>query len=247
MHAFLEAHTRCVWCCFHRACTRVGWATCDRRMSAVWSTLVHVISARASDPLCAPQGLINSVTRLCMYYPQKSKACYTGLMRLPTHANVLFPLTVIKNVTHVTCCMQGVPANRARAAAKAALETAGLRFAQHRRTDSLSGGMKRRLSVAIAMVNRRNHLNMPRFRVASTPYSCFVITWQVGDAAQLLVLDEPSTGLDPGARHQLWNMLRRLVVVGEENRCFVGRGSARSQQYLTCATTTRYSIPNLQS
>ena len=154
---------------------------------------------------------------------------------------------VITSITDVTCYTKGVPANRAQAAAEAALDTAGLRFAQHRRADSLSGGMKRRLSVAIATVKRRHHLNMPRTQVSSTSFFCFVTTRQVGEAAKLLVLDEPSTGLDPDARHQLWNMLRRFDGSDEGNARLGNGGSARYQQCLVFVTTSRCYFPNLHS
>lgn len=52
--------------------------------------------------------------------------------------------------------------------------------------DELSGGMKRRLLVA------RSLLNKP----------------------QLLILDEPTTGLDPQSRHQIWESLHRLKKEG---------------------------------
>jgi lipooligosaccharide transport system ATP-binding protein len=50
------------------------------------------------------------------------------------------------------------------------------------RVDWLSGGMKRRLSIARAMVNNPD----------------------------MIILDEPTTGLDPQARHLLWERLFRL-------------------------------------
>jgi len=57
---------------------------------------------------------------------------------------------------------------------------------QKDRIDSLSGGLKRRLTVA------RGLLNSPK----------------------ILVLDEPTTGLDPQARHLVWQTLRKLRARG---------------------------------
>ncbi len=54
------------------------------------------------------------------------------------------------------------------------------------RVDDLSGGMKRRLTIARSLVNRPD----------------------------LLLLDEPTTGLDPQARHVLWDRLFRLKQSG---------------------------------
>ncbi|WP_051988657.1 ABC transporter ATP-binding protein [Kineosphaera limosa] len=54
------------------------------------------------------------------------------------------------------------------------------------RVDQLSGGMRRRLTIARSLVN----------------------------APDLLLLDEPTTGLDPQARHTLWDQLYRLKHSG---------------------------------
>ncbi|HVX20944.1 MAG TPA: ABC transporter ATP-binding protein [Acidimicrobiales bacterium] len=66
------------------------------------------------------------------------------------------------------------------------LEFAQLTDRAHDRVDPLSGGMKRRLTIARALV--------------SDP--------------DLLILDEPTTGLDPQARHLLWDRLYRLKQQG---------------------------------
>jgi lipooligosaccharide transport system ATP-binding protein len=54
------------------------------------------------------------------------------------------------------------------------------------KVDQLSGGMKRRLTIARSLINRPD----------------------------LLLLDEPTTGLDPQARHLLWDQLFRLKQAG---------------------------------
>jgi lipooligosaccharide transport system ATP-binding protein len=70
--------------------------------------------------------------------------------------------------------------------ADALLEFAQLTEKSKAKIDDLSGGMKRRLTIARALINE------PR----------------------ILLLDEPTTGLDPQARHILWDRLFRLKEQG---------------------------------
>jgi lipooligosaccharide transport system ATP-binding protein len=67
------------------------------------------------------------------------------------------------------------------------LEFAGLASRAGSRIQTLSGGMRRRLTLARALVND------PDF----------------------LVLDEPTTGLDPQARHVMWDRLKQLLARGK--------------------------------
>jgi lipooligosaccharide transport system ATP-binding protein len=67
------------------------------------------------------------------------------------------------------------------------LEFAGLAGRGDARISALSGGMKRRLTLARALVND----------------------------PQLIFMDEPTTGLDPQARHLIWERLRRLTQEGK--------------------------------
>jgi len=66
------------------------------------------------------------------------------------------------------------------------LDFAGLLGKRDSPIGDLSGGMKRRLTIARALVNQ----------------------------PEMLFLDEPTTGLDPQARHLIWEGLRRLVAGG---------------------------------
>ncbi len=81
----------------------------------------------------------------------------------------------------------GIPAAQAQKRADELLSFLNLSDKADARIDTLSGGMKRRLVVARALVNDPD----------------------------LLVLDEPTTGLDPQARHALWDTIRRLRREGK--------------------------------
>jgi lipooligosaccharide transport system ATP-binding protein len=74
----------------------------------------------------------------------------------------------------------------ARAKAEELLDFAQLTERADSRVEPLSGGMKRRLTIARALINEPD----------------------------LLLLDEPTTGLDPQARHLLWDRLYRLKQRG---------------------------------
>ncbi|HZR03329.1 MAG TPA: ATP-binding cassette domain-containing protein [Burkholderiales bacterium] len=67
------------------------------------------------------------------------------------------------------------------------LAFAGLEDRANSRIQTLSGGMKRRLTLARALIND----------------------------PELIFLDEPTTGLDPQARHLIWARLKQLVAEGK--------------------------------
>src|SRR2546428_5074560 len=87
---------------------------------------------------------------------------------------------------HMLGRLLGLPPKEARARARGLLESFGLTDAAHKTVKTYSGGMRRRLDLAASLVGR------PRF----------------------LYLDEPTTGLDPRSRRQLWNMITGLVREG---------------------------------
>jgi ABC-2 type transport system ATP-binding protein len=82
----------------------------------------------------------------------------------------------------------GLKHKQARAAATAVLEQIQLTQDAGRLVRTYSGGMRRRLDLGASLVG----------------------------APRLLLLDEPTTGLDPGSRAQLWDAIRQLVAAGTD-------------------------------
>ena len=80
----------------------------------------------------------------------------------------------------------GLPWRECRARTRDLLAFAELGDRAKAKVESLSGGMKRRLTIARGLINR----------------------------PELMLLDEPTTGLDPQARHILWDRLYRLKADG---------------------------------
>jgi lipooligosaccharide transport system ATP-binding protein len=80
----------------------------------------------------------------------------------------------------------GLPKQEVRERAQELLEFVQLTEKRGAKVEDLSGGMKRRLTIARSLINQ----------------------------PEILLLDEPTTGLDPQARHLLWDRLFRLKQQG---------------------------------
>ncbi|OLF16615.1 ABC transporter ATP-binding protein [Actinophytocola xanthii] len=104
---------------------------------------------------------------------------------VPQQDNLDTELTVRQNL-HVYGRFFGLSKAHVRAKATELLDFAQLGERADDEVEPLSGGMKRRLTIARSLIND----------------------------PELLLLDEPTTGLDPQARHLLWDRLFRLKQSG---------------------------------
>ncbi|MBF0465156.1 MAG: ATP-binding cassette domain-containing protein [Nitrospirae bacterium] len=100
---------------------------------------------------------------------------------VPQDDNLDVEMNVIENLL-IFAGFYGIPRKAARARIEELLEVMELSEKGKSRIRELSGGMKRRLMIARALINN------PR----------------------LLILDEPTTGLDPQVRHLIWDKLRQM-------------------------------------
>jgi ABC-2 type transport system ATP-binding protein len=95
----------------------------------------------------------------------------------------LDPLLTGREHMRLQTALQGVAKPERRARGDALLERLGLADAADRKVRGYSGGMKRRLDLALALVH----------------------------SPRILFLDEPTTGLDPQSRSDLWQEVSRLA------------------------------------
>src|SRR5436305_1059453 len=98
----------------------------------------------------------------------------------------LDPVQTGRELLELQCGLYGISGRGARARAEELLELLGLKEAADRRTKTYSGGMKRRLDLASALVHE----------------------------PEVLFLDEPTTGLDPASRLTVWEEVRRINAGG---------------------------------
>ena len=92
------------------------------------------------------------------------------------------PLMTGRELLSLQSILHGIAKDEGRRRGDALLDTVGLSAAADRRVGTYSGGMRRRLDLALALVHQ----------------------------PQVLFLDEPTTGLDPNSRAALWEELRKL-------------------------------------
>jgi ABC-2 type transport system ATP-binding protein len=94
----------------------------------------------------------------------------------------LDPVQTGRELLELQCGLYGITGREGRERTEQLLELVGLTDAADRRTKTYSGGMKRRLDLASALVH----------------------------SPDVLFLDEPTTGLDPASRLTIWDEVRRI-------------------------------------
>jgi ABC-2 type transport system ATP-binding protein len=138
------------------------------------STTVHVLTT-----LLPPTA---GTARVGGYDVVKEGPKVRSLIGVALQEAALDPLLTGRDHLRLQATLQGVPKSRRRMHADELLTRVGLSDAGDRKVSGYSGGMKRRLDLALALVH------MPR----------------------ILFLDEPTTGLDPQSRTALWEEVARL-------------------------------------
>ncbi|MEX2681692.1 MAG: ATP-binding cassette domain-containing protein [Candidatus Sigynarchaeota archaeon] len=117
---------------------------------------------------------------------QKEKMAVRGLIGVAPQEHAVYEaLTARENVKFIAA-MHGVPSTEASARADEILDKLGLKD-RHDKVKNFSGGMKRRLDLAMATVMD----------------------------PEVLFLDEPTAGLDPQARHVVWDYIKELKARGK--------------------------------
>jgi lipooligosaccharide transport system ATP-binding protein len=142
------------------------------------STTMRMLTAQA----IADEGEIEV---LGLRVPEHSKQARARMGVVPQQDNLDIELTVRQNLG-VFARLYRVPRADRRDAVERALDLAQLRGRADTRVEHLSGGMRRRLLIARALVHQ----------------------------PELVLLDEPTVGLDPQVRQELWALISRLRSEG---------------------------------
>jgi ABC-2 type transport system ATP-binding protein len=140
------------------------------------STTVHVLTT-----LLPPTA---GTARVGGYDVVKEGPKVRSLIGVALQEAALDPLLTGRDHLRLQATLQGVRKDQRRARADELLERVGLADAADRKVSGYSGGMKRRLDLALALIH----------------------------GPRILFLDEPTTGLDPQSRTALWEevaLLRR--------------------------------------
>lgn len=127
-------------------------------------------------------GLIKADRGSVMMNGQTASGAMQSLIGIAPQENIFYKGLTCEENLQFFGQLYGLNNELCRKQAKYCLELVGLGDRAKSIADTLSGGMQRRLSMAIALVHQ----------------------------PQLVVLDEPTTGLDIEARYEIWEVIRNL-------------------------------------
>lgn len=108
------------------------------------------------------------------------------LLGVAPQENLLYKSLSCEENLNFSAKIYGLNGKRRKEQVRACLEAVGLADRAKSPAETLSGGMQRRLNIAVALVHQ----------------------------PKLVILDEPTTGLDIEARYEIWNLIRRLKSQG---------------------------------
>ena len=102
--------------------------------------------------------------------------------------DALFELLTVREHLELYARIKGVPSEKMESVVQAKMHEMNISHFENRCAGQLSGGNKRKLSVAISLIGK----------------------------PPLVFLDEPSTGMDPVARRFMWNVIARVATARQE-------------------------------
>uniref|UniRef100_A0A3Q3GZ83 ATP-binding cassette, sub-family A (ABC1), member 5 n=1 Tax=Labrus bergylta TaxID=56723 RepID=A0A3Q3GZ83_9LABR len=135
--------------------------------------------------------------------------------------NIIFDVLTVEEHLRIFAAIKGIPPADIDAEVTKVLKDLDLQKIMSAQAKNLSGGQKRKLSVGIAIL---------------------------GDPKQILLLDEPTAGMDPCSRHQVWALLKsrragRVTVLSThymDEADILARKAVISQGQLKCVGSSLY-------
>ena len=112
----------------------------------------------------------------------EEKLCPSHTIGICPQANTLWAYLTVQEHLRVYAYLKGIPTMEAKETISFLLVALGLEEHSQKKVSQLSGGTKRKLCVALAVIG----------------------------APDIILLDEPTTGVDPLGRNQIWNLLKMI-------------------------------------
>lgn len=171
---------------------RDAWAVADLDLDVHAGEIVGLLGPNGAgktttlEILCALRRPTSGVVLVAGADPTRDPRAVRTHVGTVLQSPALDPVATARQTLIVQARLRGSTAREARAAAEAALDGIGLLDKADERLATLSGGQRRRVDLATASIG----------------------------SPRLLILDEPTTGLDAVSRRALWTQVRRLAAQG---------------------------------